>query len=56
VLNIIQRRPAECVFIDDREETVAAARRLGIRGVRLDTPAQAIAELGRLGVAAPAGE
>ena len=51
-LNVSRRRPEECVFIDDREENVAAARKLGIHGIRLETPRQVIAELSELGVAA----
>lgn len=51
-LEISQRSPHECVFIDDREENVAAARELGIVGVRMETPQQVIAELGWLGIAA----
>ncbi len=49
-LDISQRRPDQCVFIDDREENVAAAQELGIHGIRLQTPQQAIAELGQFGV------
>lgn len=49
-LEISQRAPQECVFIDDREENLAAARELGIVGVRMETPQQVIAELGRLGI------
>ncbi len=51
-LDLSHRAPEECVFIDDREENVAAARKLGIHGIRLETPRQVIVELGRLGVAA----
>ncbi len=51
-LNISQRKPEQCVFVDDREENVAAARKLGIRGIRLETPQQAIAELRELGIVA----
>lgn len=49
-LNIAQRQPEQCVFIDDREENIAAARKLGMHGVRLQTPQQAIAELSALGI------
>lgn len=49
-LDISQRQPEQCVFIDDREENVAAARKLGIHGIRLETPQRAIAELAELGV------
>ncbi len=52
-LDLSQRQPEECVFIDDREENVAGARKLGIHGIRLESPEQVIAELGRLGVTAP---
>ncbi len=51
-LDLSHRAPEECVFIDDREENVAAACKLGIHGIRLETPQQVIVELGRLGVAA----
>ena len=51
-LNVSRRPPEQCVFIDDREENVAAARNLGIHGIRLETPHQTIAALGELGVAA----
>ncbi|MHB8302323.1 MAG: HAD family hydrolase [Acidobacteriaceae bacterium] len=51
-LDISQRAPESCVFIDDREENVAAACELGIRGVRLESPQQAIAELTGMGIAA----
>lgn len=51
-LNISQRKPAQCVFVDDREENVAAARTLGIHGIRMETPQQVIAELEQLGISA----
>jgi putative hydrolase of the HAD superfamily len=51
-LDISQRAPEQCVFIDDREENVAAAREQGIHGIRMETPQQVIAELGRLGIIA----
>ncbi len=51
-LDISQRRPEQCVFIDDREENVAAAQKAGISGIRLTTPQQVIADLARLGILA----
>jgi len=51
-LEISQRRPEQCVFIDDREENVAAAQKLGIHSIRLESPQQGIAELGKLGILA----
>lgn len=50
-LDLSQCQPDECVFIDDREENLDGARRLGIRGIRMTSPEQAIAELRRMGVA-----
>ena len=51
-LDISQRQPDECVFIDDREENLEGARQLGIQGIRMTTPEQVIGELRRLGVIA----
>lgn len=51
-LDISHRSHGECVFIDDREENVAAARELGIHGIRMESPRQVIAELGKLGITA----
>lgn len=51
-LDVSQRQPDECVFIDDREENLEGARQLGIRGIRMTSPEQVIAELHRLGVTA----
>ncbi len=42
--------PEETVFLDDLEENVAAARRLGIRALRVETEAQARAALAGAGV------
>ena len=41
--------PARAIFIDDVERNVEAARRLGMTGIRFDSPAQLRAELVRLG-------
>lgn len=51
-LDLSQRRSEECVFIDDREENLEGARKLGIHGIRMTSPEQVIAELRRLGVTA----
>lgn len=51
-LDITQRRPEECVFIDDRKENVAAAVKLGIRGIVMETPEQCLQQLMRLGIGA----
>ncbi len=49
-LNITQRRPDECVFIDDRPQNAESARRVGIHAVAYQSPGQLTAELGKLGV------
>ena len=51
-LDVSQRQPEECVFIDDREENLEGARQVGIQGIRMTSPEQVIAELRRLGVTA----
>ncbi|MGA7709013.1 MAG: HAD family phosphatase [Acidobacteriaceae bacterium] len=51
-LDISQRQPDECVFIDDREENLEGARKLGIQGIRMISPEQVIADLRRLGITA----
>lgn len=49
-LDIAQREPAECLFVDDREENLAGAEQLGIRGLRMTTPAATIRDLTALGI------
>lgn len=53
-LEICQRSPQECVFIDDRQENIEAGEKAGIRGIRLESPQQVIAELNRIGMAVDA--
>lgn len=48
-LNGLGTRPEQALFIDDREVNVAAACKLGIQGIRFESPAQLSAELARLG-------
>lgn len=49
-LEMTQRAASEAVFIDDREENVEGARRVGMHTVRFTDAAQLRAELQRLGV------
>ena len=42
--------PDRSIFIDDVERNVAAARALGMTGIRFESPAQLRAELARLGL------
>ena len=45
--------PARTVYVDDREENVRVARRLGLTGVVFRSPPQLRADLERLGLLAP---
>jgi putative hydrolase of the HAD superfamily len=49
-LNVTQREPAECVFIDDRALNVEAAQQLGICGILYESPEQLCVELETLGI------
>ena len=49
-LDIIQRTPEECIFIDDRQLNVECARRLGIRAIHFQNPAQLAQDLMHEGV------
>ena len=49
-LGIVQRPPAQCVMIDDREENLEPARHLGMRTIQFQSPGQLRAELEGLGV------
>jgi putative hydrolase of the HAD superfamily len=39
-LEITQRRPDECLFVDDRELNVESARRSGMQAIQFRNPAQ----------------
>ncbi|HEX4037012.1 MAG TPA: HAD family phosphatase [Acidobacteriaceae bacterium] len=52
-LDVLQRDPEDCIFIDDRPENVAAAVSLGIHGIRYAGSGKLIGELDRLGVRQP---
>ncbi len=43
--------PAECVFIDDKEENIAAARQCGFKAIHFQNPEQLCDDLCALGVA-----
>ncbi len=49
-LRLLSAAPQECVFMDDREENVEAARSAGIHAIRFLSRQQAEAELRTLGV------
>jgi len=51
-LDITQRPPEECCFVDDRPLNVEAATRLGMRAIRMENTQQLRQELRTLGVAA----
>lgn len=52
-LQVTQRAPEECVFIDDRAPNLECARRLGMGAIHFQNAAQLREELGRHGVAIP---
>jgi putative hydrolase of the HAD superfamily len=49
-LEITQQAAARCVFIDDREENLVSARRLGMRAIHFQNAAQLLADLAHNGV------
>jgi len=51
-LDITQRPPEECVFVDDRPLNVDAAARLGMSVIRVESTEQLRAELKKFGCAA----
>jgi len=53
-LDVLHRAPAECLFLDDRPENVAAAAALGIRTLRVRDPAHLREDLLAAGVTAGA--
>lgn len=53
-LEIAQREPAECVFIDDRAENVETARQIGIHAIQFRGAAQARRDLSEMGIVLPA--
>jgi putative hydrolase of the HAD superfamily len=51
-IEITQRNPAECCFIDDRALNLECAAKLGMRTIQMQTLDQLRNELGSLGVKA----
>lgn len=49
-LEITQKRPEECCFIDDRALNLEVARRMGMHTIEMDNAAQLRSELQKLGV------
>lgn len=49
-LGILQVQSAECLFIDDREENLAGARAVGIKGLRFTSASNLRTELGQRGL------
>jgi putative hydrolase of the HAD superfamily len=54
-LEITQRAPEECIFIDDRPENLEAPRRLGMQAIQFVDTAQLRAELAARNVEMEAG-
>ncbi len=53
-LNVTQRRPEECLFVDDREVNLEPARRLGMITILFQNAVQLEADLRKLGIEFPA--
>ena len=54
-LEVTQRKPEECLFIDDRPDNLEGARRLGMRTIHFQTASQLRGDLANQGVSgAPA--
>ena len=51
-LDLAQRAPEECVFVDDRPLNVDAARQVGMRAIRFESAGQLRRELAACGVGA----
>jgi putative hydrolase of the HAD superfamily len=49
-LELTQRTPSECIFIDDRPENLEAPRALGMAAIHYQTPAQLREELAGRGI------
>jgi putative hydrolase of the HAD superfamily len=49
-LSVTQRNADECIFVDDRAENVAGARKVGMNTIQFQNVAQLSAELKNLGV------
>jgi putative hydrolase of the HAD superfamily len=49
-LNVMQRKPDECIFIDDREVNLECPRELGLHTIHFEGAAQLRRELGENGI------
>lgn len=56
VLKITQRRPEQCLFIDDREENLVSPRNLGINCIHYQDHNQLVRDLEKHGVKIPQGQ
>ena len=55
-LDITQRTPEECIFVDDRPLNVECARRLGMRAIQFQNPEQLAKDLMQEGVRGAAAQ
>ena len=53
-LKVVQARPEECLFIDDRAENVEAAQALGMQGLKFESVQELAAELQPFNLPPPA--
>jgi putative hydrolase of the HAD superfamily len=54
-LKVVQARPEECLFIDDRAENVEAARALGMQGLKFVSVQQLATQVQTFDLSAPVG-
>jgi putative hydrolase of the HAD superfamily len=50
ILERLHLHPEECVFIDDKNENITMAKKIGNKGILFHTPSQVIAELEKYGI------
>jgi putative hydrolase of the HAD superfamily len=53
-LQVTQRTPAECIFVDDREANLEVPRQMGVNTIQFQNAGQLEADLRKLGVEIPA--
>lgn len=52
-INVTQRKPEECLFVDDRESNLEPARQLGMNTIRFENATQLVVDLRKLGIEFP---
>lgn len=50
LLDQLDTKPGKCVFIDDREENITTAEKIGMQGILFETPEHVTARLREMGI------